>query len=137
VAVVPLNPNSTPPFSKALILHHPNSQATATTETTGLNLPTSSLPSSKRKRARSGRPYSTAQMLAVQSTPAYAVQEGDACRPAHAGQGIGWEGSGWTDKGLRPGAGGEETLGRWLGWSKGRQYTVKNQGLVLKDTAKL
>jgi alpha-methylacyl-CoA racemase len=75
--------------------------------------------------------------VTLKSTPAYAVQEGDAGRPTHAGQGIGWEGSGWSEKGLEPGAGGEETLGRWLGWSKGRQYDVENEGLVLKDTAKL
>jgi alpha-methylacyl-CoA racemase len=75
--------------------------------------------------------------VTLKSTPGYAVQEGDAGRPSAVGQGIGCEGSGWSEKGLKPGAGGEDTLAQWLGWSKGRQYDVENQGLVLKDTAKL
>lgn len=75
--------------------------------------------------------------VTLKSTPAYAVHEGDAGRPAAVGQGIGWRGSGWSEKGLTPGEGGEETLGRWMGWTKGRQYDVENSGLVLKDTAKL
>ncbi|KAF1962581.1 alpha-methylacyl-CoA racemase [Byssothecium circinans] len=75
--------------------------------------------------------------VTLKSTPGYAVQEGDSGRPAAVGQGIGWEGSGWSEKGLEPGKGGEETLSRWLGWLKGRHYDAENQGLVLKDTAKL
>jgi alpha-methylacyl-CoA racemase len=75
--------------------------------------------------------------VTLKSTPGYAIQEGEDGRPAAVGQGIGWEGSGWIDKGLKPGSGGEETLGRWLGWTRGRHYDVENQGLVLKDVAKL
>lgn len=75
--------------------------------------------------------------VTLKSTPAYAIQEGDDGRSAAVGQGIGWTGSGWDEKGLEPGSGGEETLSRWLGWSKGRQYDVENQGLVLKDVSKL
>lgn len=75
--------------------------------------------------------------VTLKLTPGYAIQEGEDGRPAAVGQGIGYEGSGWTEKGLRPGSGGEETLSQWLGWTKGRQYDVQNQGLVLKDNAKL
>jgi len=75
--------------------------------------------------------------VTLKSTPGYAVHEGDSGRPPAVGQGIGYEGSGWSERGLKPGAGGEETLSRWLGWTKGRQYDVQNEGLVLKDTAKL
>ncbi|KAF2646866.1 CoA-transferase family III [Massarina eburnea CBS 473.64] len=75
--------------------------------------------------------------VTLKATPGYAVTEGDSGRPPAEGQGIGWEGSGWSEKGLEPGKGGEETLGQWLGWAKGRQYDVEESGLVLKDTAKL
>lgn len=75
--------------------------------------------------------------VTLTATPGYAVQEGEAGRPAAVGQGIGVEGSGWEEKGLVPGAGGEEVLGQWLGWTKGRQYDVQDGGFVLKDAAKL
>lgn len=75
--------------------------------------------------------------VTLRSTPAYAIQEGDAGRAAAVGQGIGIRGSGWDEKGLVPGAGGEATLGQWLGWKKGRQYGIESGGLVLKDSAKL
>ncbi|KAF2279900.1 uncharacterized protein EI97DRAFT_105072 [Westerdykella ornata] len=75
--------------------------------------------------------------VTLKSTPGYAIQEGEDGRPAAVGQGIGYEGSGWSEKGLKPGSGGEETLSQWLGWTKGRQYRVENQGLVLTENAKL
>ena len=75
--------------------------------------------------------------VTLTSTPGHAIQEGESGRPATVGQGIGVEGSGWDEKGLVPGAGGEETLGRWLGWTKGRQHDIESGGLVLKGTAKL
>ena len=77
--------------------------------------------------------------MTLKSTPGYAIQEGEDSRPAAVGQGIGVEGSGWTVKKLEPGEGGEELLGRWLGWYKGRHYAVsaKDQGLELKELSKL
>ncbi|KAF2191786.1 alpha-methylacyl-CoA racemase [Zopfia rhizophila CBS 207.26] len=75
--------------------------------------------------------------VTLKDTPGYAIDEGDNGRPAAVGQGIGWEGSGWEQKLLEPGAGGEEILGRWLGWKKGRQYDVRDEGLVWKDLSKL
>ncbi|KAF2113779.1 alpha-methylacyl-CoA racemase [Lophiotrema nucula] len=75
--------------------------------------------------------------VTLKSTPAYAIHEGDSSRPAAEGQGIGWEGSGWSQEPLEPGTGGEDLLGMWLGWSKGRHYEVENEGLVLRNTSKL
>ena len=51
-------------------------------------------------------------------------------RPSAEGQGIGIEGEGWTTKGLYPGEDGEETLAKWMGWSRGRHYDVRDGGLV-------
>ncbi|PGH27183.1 hypothetical protein AJ80_01140 [Polytolypa hystricis UAMH7299] len=39
---------------------------------------------------------------------------------------------GWSEKGLSPGQGGEETLKSWLGWERGRQFDVANGALVTK-----
>lgn len=75
--------------------------------------------------------------MTLKSTPGYAIAEGADDRPAAVGQGIGVEGSGWVEKGLTPGNGGEETLGQWLGWRKGRQYVEEKGGLVWKDSANL
>lgn len=69
-------------------------------------------------------------IVTLKNSPGYAIQDGEAeGRPAAEGQGIGIEGSGWTTKGLRPGAGGEEVLAQWMGWSRGRHYDVREGGL--------
>ncbi|KAI1924704.1 Isopenicillin N epimerase component 2 [Ophidiomyces ophidiicola] len=44
---------------------------------------------------------------------------------------------GWSADGLSPGAGGEETLNRWLGWERGKHYQVKNGALVRVAEPKL
>jgi alpha-methylacyl-CoA racemase len=75
--------------------------------------------------------------VTLKSTPAYAVHEGAEGRSPAVGQGKGHEGSGWSEKGLIPGHGGEETLKEWLGWSKGKQYVEEKGGLVWVDGAKL
>ncbi|KAF2203791.1 CoA-transferase family III [Delitschia confertaspora ATCC 74209] len=76
--------------------------------------------------------------VTLKSTPAYAIQEGDDGRPAAVGQGIGVQGSGWNQKTLEPGTGGEEVIGRWMGWRRGRHFVVtEDQGFVLKDLSKL
>jgi alpha-methylacyl-CoA racemase len=75
--------------------------------------------------------------VTLSSTPGYAVHQGEEGRPAAVGQGKGYEGSGWSEKGLKPGTGGEETLKEWLGWSKGKQYDEEKGGLVVQDSAKL
>ncbi|KAF1829238.1 alpha-methylacyl-CoA racemase [Decorospora gaudefroyi] len=82
--------------------------------------------------------YDQRPAVTLNSTPGYAIQEGDDDgRPAAEGQGIGCEGSGWSEKGLKPGNGGEDTLGTWMGWTKGRHYIEENGGLVWKDAARL
>ncbi|OAL43364.1 CoA-transferase family III [Pyrenochaeta sp. DS3sAY3a] len=75
--------------------------------------------------------------VTLKSTPGYAIAEGEDGRSAAVGQGIGVVGSGWEEKGLKPGDGGKETLGVWLGWKEGRQYAEEKGGLVLQDVAKL
>ena len=75
--------------------------------------------------------------VTLKTTPGYAIAEGDDDRPVAVGQGIGLEGSGWNEKGLKPGEGGEETLGQWLGWARGRHYEEEKGGLVFKGTTKL
>lgn len=75
--------------------------------------------------------------VTLKSSPAYAIHEGDDGRPAAVGQGIGVQGSGWSQKLLEPGTGGEEVLGQWLGWKRGRQYNVEGDGLVLYEGSKL
>jgi alpha-methylacyl-CoA racemase len=37
----------------------------------------------------------------------------------------------WASGGLVPGAGGEETLRKWIGWQRGKDYDVDNGGLVV------
>lgn len=70
-------------------------------------------------------------------TPAYAVQKGGEGRDAAVGQGTGVPGSGWVERGLRAGQGGEETLSEQLGWSKGQQYDVWQGGLIWVGGARL
>jgi alpha-methylacyl-CoA racemase len=75
--------------------------------------------------------------VTLNSTPAHAIHEGEDGREAAVGQGIGVEGSGWSEKGLKPGSGGEDTLSTWMGWTKGRHYVEENGGLVWKSAARL
>ncbi|SMQ53216.1 unnamed protein product [Zymoseptoria tritici ST99CH_3D7] len=72
-------------------------------------------------------------IVTLRASPAKAIADGDHGRPAAQGQGIGVEGEGWTTPGLRPGEGGEEVLSQWMGWSKGRQYQVKDGGCELVE----
>jgi alpha-methylacyl-CoA racemase len=73
--------------------------------------------------------------VTLRETPCLAVRK-DAADISH-GQGDGVEGEGYVGYPLEPGNGGEETLGEWLGWSKGDQFDFREGGLVLKDRAKL
>lgn len=53
------------------------------------------------------------------------------------GQGPGVEGDGYIGLPLKPGQGGEETLGQWVGWQRGREYEVDEEGgLILKNEGK-
>ncbi|KAL6704520.1 hypothetical protein ACN47E_008149 [Coniothyrium glycines] len=75
--------------------------------------------------------------VTLRSTPSLAIHEGEDGRAAAVGQGVGVQGSGWSEKGLVAGHGGEETLAEWTGWRKGRQYEVEKGGLVWRDGARL
>lgn len=44
---------------------------------------------------------------------------------------------GWEPKGLPPSAGGEETLAKWAGWKRGKDFDVQNGALVRVSGAKL
>jgi alpha-methylacyl-CoA racemase len=66
-----------------------------------------------------------------------AATEKDPAVKTAMGQGVGVQGKGWEDDGLSAGEGGEEVLGQWLGWKRGKQYDVVKGGLVVKEGSKL
>ena len=73
-------------------------------------------------------------IVTLKSTPGLAVHEADPDgRPEAEGQGLGVEGSGWTEKGIPPGVGGEDILAVWMGWNRGRHYDLKDGALVYID----
>ncbi|KAI9654978.1 MAG: hypothetical protein M1821_005731 [Bathelium mastoideum] len=74
--------------------------------------------------------YDQRPIVTLKDSPAKAITE----RAKHVaqGQGIGVEGQGWNSTGLSPGEGGEDLLGEWMGWKRGRQYEVRDGGLVLQ-----
>ncbi|MCJ1258517.1 Isopenicillin N epimerase component 2 [Lignoscripta atroalba] len=43
----------------------------------------------------------------------------------------------WTSIGLAPGSGGEDTLHKWMGWQRGKDYVVKGGALVKSVRAKV
>lgn len=43
----------------------------------------------------------------------------------------------WVAKPLRPGEGGEEVLGEWMGWKRGRDYGVEGGALVKLERSRL
>lgn len=68
-------------------------------------------------------------IVTLSQTPSLAIREDDPeDRPTVEGQGLGVEGDGWNEKGLKPGQGGEELLEQWMGWKKGRHYEEKDGG---------
>jgi alpha-methylacyl-CoA racemase len=66
-----------------------------------------------------------------------AAAEKDPALKVAMGQGSGVPGKGWDTEGLSAGVGGEELLGQWLGWRKGKQFEVVKGGLVKKEESKL
>ncbi|KAL6924606.1 hypothetical protein FSHL1_001857 [Fusarium sambucinum] len=76
--------------------------------------------------------------VTLRGTPCLAVKEGIGhVDPVRFGQGPGVPGNGYKANLLKPGAGGEEVLRRWMGWENGREYASHLGGLVLKETSKL
>jgi alpha-methylacyl-CoA racemase len=75
--------------------------------------------------------------VTLRSSPSLAVAHGSSSRDPATGQGPGVEGGSYSGRPLYPGEGGEETLGQWLGWKKGKDYEVENGGLVGRVGSKL
>ena len=69
-------------------------------------------------------------IVTLKNTPSLAIHDGEPeSRPPAEGQGLGVSGNGWDEKGLSPGAGGEEVLATWMGWAKGRHYQLRDGAL--------
>lgn len=64
-------------------------------------------------------------------------EEKDPAIKSAKGQGTGVAGQAWDEVGLSPGVGGEDVLGQWLGWKRGRQYELVKGGLVKREESKL
>jgi len=75
--------------------------------------------------------------VTLRDTPAFAVAKGPGSRDPATGQGEGVKGESYTGTALRPGEGGEATLQEWLGWKQGKDFEIKNGGLVNKSGSKL
>lgn len=92
------------------------------------------LEAERKRREGDQRPAVT-----LRETPWLAVDTGEGGgNDAARGQGPGVEGDGYEGVYLTPGENGERTLGEWLGWRRGEQYDVgEDGGLVLKEKAKL
>lgn len=75
-------------------------------------------------------------IVTLKDSPAHAIASGDPNRSAAQGQGVGVKGEGWAEEGLPPGVNGEEVLGKWLGWERGKHFEVKDGGIVLTDSLK-
>jgi len=73
-------------------------------------------------------------IVTLKNSPGLAIADSEEDnRPAATGQGIGIDGEGWASRGLRPGEEGEELLARWMGWTRGRHYDVRDGGLAKLD----
>lgn len=75
--------------------------------------------------------------VTLRTSPSLALSPGPSTRDPSTGQGPGVKGGSYSGAGLYPGQGGEETLQQWLGWKKGKDFTVEKGGLVGKSVAKL
>ncbi|KAF2673332.1 alpha-methylacyl-CoA racemase-like protein [Microthyrium microscopicum] len=81
-------------------------------------------------------------IVTLRETPGFAIADGswkenDIGIQAAKGQGHGVKGQGWDEKGLVPAMGGEETLARWVGWKRGKQFEQIDGGLSLKESSRL
>ncbi|KAK4228725.1 Isopenicillin N epimerase component 2 [Podospora fimiseda] len=73
-------------------------------------------------------------MVTLKETPLLAIsqQQQEGKGEKENGQGPGVKGGGYKGYPLKPGEGGEETLRKWVGWQKGEQYKIgEDGGLVL------
>ena len=86
--------------------------------------------------AGEGREGDARPPAALRRTPLLALRRGPG-DDGSRGQGPGVDGDGHDVRLLRPGEGGEDLLGRWLGWKRGVEFEVQDGGLVLKDRPRL
>jgi alpha-methylacyl-CoA racemase len=84
-----------------------------------------------------GREGDQRPAVTLRETPSLAIKTGLSGNKAAQGQGAGVSGDGWKGKGLQPSEGGEQRLNEWLGWRRGRDFEVKDGGLVSKQSSKL
>lgn len=78
--------------------------------------------------------YDQRPVVTLKESPGLGIAEKDPDERSPAeGQGLGVQGEGWSATGLSAGMGGEEMLGRWMGWIKGRHYDVQDGALVRLD----
>ncbi|EHK99523.1 putative Alpha-methylacyl-CoA racemase [Glarea lozoyensis 74030] len=75
--------------------------------------------------------------VTLRETPSFALSPSSSPRDPSTGQGNGVEGGSYTGAVLYPGEGGEKLLSQWLGWKRGKDFDVKDGGMVRKDTSKL
>ncbi|KAF8860326.1 CoA-transferase family III [Acephala macrosclerotiorum] len=75
--------------------------------------------------------------VTLRDTPSLAISSAVSDRDSATGQGPGVKGEGYAGAILIPGQGGEETLGQWLGWKRGKDFDVENGGLVRKPSSRL
>ncbi|KAK4451890.1 CoA-transferase family III domain-containing protein [Podospora aff. communis PSN243] len=73
--------------------------------------------------------------VTLRETPLLAV--GKDAKDASHGQGLGVDGEGYVGRPLIPGDGGVKVVEEWLGWKEGREFTIQDGGMVLKDVSKL
>jgi len=91
------------------------------------------LPVLTQEELRSGG-FGQRPVVGLRETPGLAVGMGEKeVAEDVKGQGEGVEGGGWTEKGLGPGIGGEETLRKWMNWRRGEDFVVERGGLVVVD----
>ena len=82
--------------------------------------------------------YDQRPIVGLTQSPLLAIAKERGEQPeSGAAYGQGVEGEGWTEKGLRPGVGGEEVVIEWLGWKRGQELEVEDGALTIKEKAKL
>ncbi|KAH8656540.1 CoA-transferase family III domain-containing protein [Tricladium varicosporioides] len=84
-----------------------------------------------------GREGDQRPAVTLRATPSYALAAGSLSRDPSEGQGPGVEGASYAGAALYPGQGGEEMLGQWLGWKRGKNFEFEKGGLVGKSSSKL
>ena len=87
------------------------------------------------ERDKEGREGDQRPAVTLRETPWLAVRRG--ATDASHGQGPGVEGEGYVGLPLVPGSGGIAVLEEWLGWKEGREFALKDGGLVLREVSKL